>query len=154
MRIQNDGNERTSVQSYEIQLVKDRAVSVLSDECDNPAKIAAVLKEYLGSPTKEHFVVALLNSRQKVVGLSTISVGTLTASLVHPREVFQPAILLSAATIIIAHNHPSFDPTPSPEDKETTRRMIEAGKLLGIPVSDHIILGGETFYSFMEHGLL
>ena len=86
--------------------------------------------------------------------VADVSVGTLTNTLVHPREVYEPAIRCGAAHIILAHNHPSGDPMPSAEDHRLTRVLKEAGNLLGIPVTDHVILGGNEFFSFAEEGVL
>ena len=83
-----------------------------------------------------------------------ISQGTLTASLVHPREVFSVAIRESAAGVILVHNHPSGDPEPSPEDLDITRRLASVGELIGIPVLDHVVIGGETYVSFLDRGLV
>ncbi|MDD5244111.1 MAG: JAB domain-containing protein, partial [Syntrophorhabdaceae bacterium] len=96
----------------------------------------------------------LLNTRNKIIGLSTVSIGTLNASLVHPREVFKDAIRHSASSVVIAHNHPSGDPEPSEEDLKITRRLVESGKILGIEVLDHIIIGKDTFVSLKTKGLL
>ncbi|RPJ05549.1 MAG: hypothetical protein EHM36_08160, partial [Deltaproteobacteria bacterium] len=93
-------------------------------------------------------------SRNRVVQISTISVGTLTSSLVHPREVFKDAITHSAASVILAHNHPSGDPEPSEDDLKITKKLVESGKILGIEVIDHIIVGKNNFYSFREKGLI
>lgn len=102
---------------------------------------------------KEHFVVFYLDARNQEIKRETISVGTLNANLVHPREVFEPAIQHSAAQIIIAHNHPSGDPEPSSEDIAITKRLTEAGKLLGIEVVDHIVVTKERFASFKEKSM-
>lgn len=103
---------------------------------------------------REHFWRIDLDARNRVLGYETVSIGTLTASLVHPREVFVGALLCKSAGVILAHNHPSGEIAPSPEDKETTRRLVKAGELLGVPVQDHIILGGDKYFSFKEGGLL
>jgi DNA repair protein RadC len=103
---------------------------------------------------KERFLLVLLDGKHRVMGSKTISEGSLTASLVHPREVFSPAIRESAGAVVLVHNHPSGDPTPSLEDIEITRRLIEVGELVGIRVLDHVIIGEDTFTSFLEHGLL
>ena len=96
----------------------------------------------------------LLNTKNHVLAMPVISVGTLSASIVHPREVFQAAISHAAASMILVHNHPSGDPTPSPEDIAVTRRMAEAGKVMDIPVLDHIILGDDKFISLKEKGMI
>jgi DNA repair protein RadC len=100
--------------------------------------------------------VLLLNQKNRVVGVNTVSIGSLTASVVHPREVFKPAILSNAAAIILAHNHPSGQPQPSQEDRVLTVRLVAAGKLLGISVLDHVIIGDGTsaYFSFADEGLL
>jgi len=103
---------------------------------------------------KEVFTVLLLNSANILIREYKVSEGTLNASLVHPREVFQPAIIDSAAAIILLHNHPSGEISPSAEDRNITFRLLEAGKLLDIPVLDHVILGENKYFSFKEEGLI
>jgi DNA repair protein RadC len=103
---------------------------------------------------KEHFIVLYLDSRNQLIQKETVSIGTLNGSLVHPREVFEPAIKLLAAQIMLAHNHPSGDDSPSDADIAITVRLVEAGNLLGIAVLDHIIVTTTSFYSFKEHGRL
>ena len=103
---------------------------------------------------REHFLVLPLTSKNQVLMVADVSVGTLTNTLVHPREVYEPAIRCGAAHIVLAHNHPSGDPAPSAEDHRLTRQLKEAGALLGIPVTDHVILGGAAFFSFSEEGML
>jgi len=99
---------------------------------------------------REEFHIVCLDTKNQIIGTHQISVGTLDASLVHPREVFKPAIKDSASSVILVHNHPSGDPTPSPEDRQVTRRLEEAGKLLGIDVLDHIVLGSRGGVSIRE----
>ncbi len=103
---------------------------------------------------KEVFAVLLLNSANILLREYKVSEGTLNASLVHPREVFQPAIVDSAASVILLHNHPSGEIEPSAQDRNITYRLVEAGKLLDIPVLDHIIIGGENYFSFKDEGLI
>jgi DNA repair protein RadC len=100
---------------------------------------------------KEQFVVILLNNKNKVIGTEVVSEGSLSSSIVHPREVFAPAILHHAAAIMVAHNHPSGDPKPSIEDEEVTRQLLRSGKVLGIPMIDHVIIGDGNYYSFLEN---
>lgn len=102
----------------------------------------------------EHFLVVLLNSKGKVTGIEPVSEGSLNASVVHPREAFAPALLHHAAAILAVHNHPSGDPTPSREDRELTKTLWETGKVMGIPLVDHLIIGDGIYYSFKEHGLM
>ena len=103
---------------------------------------------------REHFAVLLLNAKNHILALKTISMGTLTSSVVHPREVFQAAIEQSAASVILVHNHPSGDPAPSGEDLAVTRRMVEAGEIMDIPVLDHVIVGYDKFISLKEEGMI
>ncbi len=106
----------------------------------------------LNDKKKECFFILLLDSKNRAIREVRVSEGTLTSSLVHPREVFTPAIKESAASLILVHNHPSGDSTPSQEDEEITRRLMEGGKLLGIGVLDHIIIGQGGYYSFADRG--
>ena len=99
---------------------------------------------------KEHFVAIFLNARNQVIKTDTISMGSLNASLVHPREVFAPAVGISAASVILAHNHPSGDVTPSKEDISLTKRMVQAGQIMGIEVVDHLIVASDKFLSLKE----
>lgn len=103
---------------------------------------------------REHFVGFYLNSRNQVLRREIISIGSLNASIVHPREVFVPAIVVSAASLVLAHNHPSGDPTPSEEDLAITRRIQEAGRLLGIELLDHVVVAREAYASFKERRLM
>ncbi len=119
-----------------------------------PQDCAAFLMPRLRYATKEQFLVILLNSKNKVIGTEVISAGCLTNSVVHPREVYQPAILQHAAAICVAHNHPSGDPQPSSEDRQLTEVLQAAGKTLCIPLLDHVIIGDGAYYSFQEDGAL
>jgi DNA repair protein RadC len=103
---------------------------------------------------KEHFLLLALNNKNRVNGFKVISTGSLTASLVHPREVWRSALNLCAAGVVFVHNHPSGDPAPSPEDQDITRRLKESGDVLGIRVLDHVVLGQDRCFSFSEKGLL
>lgn len=102
----------------------------------------------------ERFVVFVMAANNKVITANTVTTGLLNASLTHPREVFRPAIICGAASIIVAHNHPSGNAEPSNEDIAVTRQIKEAGKILGIPLHDHIIFAGDSFTSMMERGLI
>ena len=120
----------------------------------DPEAVVKAIRASIKDKAKEHFKLILLNPRNKIIGISTISIGTLNASLVHPREVFKDAIMHSAASVVLAHNHPSGDPEPSEDDIKITKRLIEAGKILGVEVIDHIIIGKNGFFSFKEKGLI
>jgi DNA repair protein RadC len=102
----------------------------------------------------ECFIALHLNGKNMVTAMTTVSVGSLTRSLVHPREVFRPAIMNGAAGLIFLHNHPSGDPAPSPEDAQITRRLAETGKVIGIRVLDHIVIGDARYFSFADEGML
>ncbi len=119
-----------------------------------PADAARLVMSEMRYLDREHLRVILLNTRNAVIGVEGISVGTLSASLAHPRECFKEAIRQSAAAVIFVHNHPSGDPTPSPEDIALTRQLAEAGRLLGIEVLDHVIVGDGVFVSLKERGLM
>jgi DNA repair protein RadC len=93
-----------------------------------------------------------LDAKHRLIGVNTVSIGSLTTSIAHPREVFRPAVLLPTAAVVLAHNHPSGDPSPSGEDIELTKRLREVGELLGIRVLDHVILGDGKHYSFADAG--
>jgi len=118
-----------------------------------PKDVVAQLTE-LRQNKKEHFVVLYLNARNQLVYKETISMGTLNANLVHPREVFEPALKYSAANIMVAHNHPSGDPKPSEDDLEITKRLAEAGKMMGVEVLDHVIVVKNSYFSFKDEKLL
>ncbi|MEW6750187.1 MAG: DNA repair protein RadC [Candidatus Latescibacterota bacterium] len=118
-----------------------------------PGDVVPLLAEYRGRP-KEFFVCLYLNARNQVVHQEVISIGSLSASIVHPREVFQVAVSRSAASVILAHNHPSGDVSPSRDDLELTRRLIQAGEILGIEVLDHVIISAVDFVSLKERGLM
>lgn len=122
---------------------------------DNPEAVAEVLREYYEDNfemEKEHFVIAMLNTKNKIIGVNLVSIGTLNQALVHPREVFRPAVMAAANAIILCHNHPSGNTDPSREDMLITDRLLEAGKYLGIEVLDHIILGEDDYLSFRRVG--
>lgn len=120
----------------------------------NDAKDAVAQLTDLRDLKKEHFVALYINARNKLIHKEVISVGTLTANLVHPREVFEPAMIRAATEIVVAHNHPSGDSEPSGADLEITKRLVEAGKILGIKVLNHIIITKENYFSFQDKGLI
>ncbi len=119
-----------------------------------PADVQRVLKARAVSELVEVFYVLLLNTAGQLTELVEVTRGILNSSLVHPREVFRLAVAHGAAGIIVAHNHPSGDSTPSADDRAVTRQLVEAGRVLDIPVHDHVIIAGERYLSFAEAGLL
>jgi DNA repair protein RadC len=112
------------------------------------------MREFLADIDREAFVALCVSTRNDLVGYNVVSVGSLNSSIIHPREVFKAAVLLNAASLIIAHNHPSGDPQPSREDREITRVLAEAGSVLDIPLHDHVIVGETSYFSFKDAGLL
>jgi DNA repair protein RadC len=119
-----------------------------------PEDAARFLLPRFANKPLEEFGVLSLDTRNRLMRFEVVSTGSLTGALVHPREVFREAAIVRAAAIIVFHNHPSGDPTPSLEDRDLTRRLQRAGSVLGIDLLDHIILGSETYWSFKEHGEL
>jgi len=120
----------------------------------SPDDAAKILIPEMTSLKQEHFVVLFLNTKNQVIHKQTIFIGSLNASIVHPREIFREAVKRSAACIICAHNHPSGVTTPSPEDIDVTNRLQEAGHIMGIELVDHLIIGDHTFLSMKEKGYL
>ena len=116
------------------------------------AEVFEYFRPRLGALRQEVFCVLLLDAKHRKLREARISEGSLTAAVVHPREVFAPAVRESAAAVILAHNHPSGDPSPSPEDVELTRRLRQAGEIVGIRVLDHVIVGAERHFSFVDAG--
>ncbi|WP_031513153.1 RadC family protein [Desulfofalx alkaliphila] len=121
---------------------------------NSPDDAAALVMDGMRYLDREHFCALLLNTKNHVLSKETISVGTLNSSMVHPRELFKIAIKKSAAGVILVHNHPSGDPTPSSDDISITRRLIESGEILGISVLDHLIIGDNKFVSLKAKGLI
>ena len=119
---------------------------------DSPADVARLLLPALRDLDREHFVAVLLTTKNQVIDVVTVSIGSLSASLVHPREVLKPAVQASAAAVVVAHNHPTGNPEPSREDLEFTRRLRECSELLGIRLLDHVIIGDGTFESLQASG--
>lgn len=149
----DSGKATTLLAAFELSKraleVNDTNLPMISD-----AKDAAAQLSDMRDLKKEHFVVLYLNAKNQLVHKETISMGTLNANLVHPREVFEPALKYSAAQIIAAHNHPSGDSKPSEDDLELTKRLTEAGKMMGIEVMDHVIVSKNSHFSFKEEKLL
>jgi DNA repair protein RadC len=119
----------------------------------SPSDIFAVLRRY-ASARSERFIVLTLDGAHQVIRANIISIGLVNRTVVHPREVFYPAIVQNACAIVVSHNHPSGRLDPSPEDRDITDRLRQASEVLGIALLDHVIIGRTGFYSFVEHGLL
>lgn len=138
---------------FKNEVIRENAPAWVTAKCSSSDNVFELFRD-LAKETKEHFVALHLDSKNQIICYDTVSVGSLSASIVHPREVYKAALLSSAAAILFLHNHPSGDTTPSREDIEITRRLKEAGDLLGIRVLDHIIIGEKGYYSFTNVGNL
>ncbi|MDD9269865.1 DNA repair protein RadC [Paenibacillus sp. GCM10023248] len=154
--IKGIGNAKALQIMAGIELGRRLAKSALTDRMTirSPKDIASLVSEDLRYLQKEHFVCLFLNTKNHVLAQETLSMGSLNASIVHPREVFRAAIKRSSASIVCVHNHPSGDPTPSPEDIQLTARLVEAGRIIGIEVLDHVIIGDQRFISLKEQGFM
>jgi DNA repair protein RadC len=143
------------VPRFDVRLVRDGRVATLEPTIiRRPEDTLPVLEAELSELGYEKFIALALNTKNHVTAVLPVSSGSLNASIVHPRELFQRAILANCASLILAHNHPSGDPAPSPEDIALTRKLIDAGLLLDIPILDHVILGYGKYASFKEMRLL
>jgi DNA repair protein RadC len=154
MRVPGVGSARASALAAAFELGR-RAASVPAPggPIRGPDDVLAHVPD-LARAQREHFVVLLLNARHELQGRETVSIGSLNASIVHPREVFRPAILHAAASVVLVHNHPSGDPEPSEEDLGITRRLAEVGDMVGIGVLDHVIVASRGTVSFRSRQLL
>ncbi len=121
---------------------------------NSPQQIGKWLNNEIGFKKQEHFVVVFLNVKNQIIKFETVFIGTISMSIVHPREIFQLAIQVGASKIIVAHNHPSGDVSYSLADKQITKQLIEVGKICGIPVLDHLIVGKNNLFSFRENNVL
>ena len=136
---------------YRVALVKESSVSSPTGGSVSPGILVKILAKIFEGLDREHFKIIMLNTKNKIIGINTVSVGSLSQAIVAPPEVFKPALLCNAAAVILTHNHPSGDAGPSFEDRAITKRLEEAGSCLGIKVLDHIIMGeGEHYFSFQE----
>ena len=132
---------------------EDMPVYIETKRFTAPIQIFEMFRDLI-LETKEHFLCLHLDGKNRILCIDRVSIGSLNQSVVHPREVFKSACLVSAAALILVHNHPSGDPTPSGEDISITKRLKEAGEIIGIPVLDHIVIGEGQYVSFVERGLL
>lgn len=140
---------------YRIALVREAEVEVQAPTKFKNARDAFTLAQALtGDFDREAFFALFLDSKNKLIGINMISLGDLSTSIVHPREVYKAGVLLNAAAVIFLHNHPSGDPTPSNDDARVTKRLVQAGAILGIRVLDHVIAGEYDYYSFADSGVL
>ena len=133
-------------------------VSLVREQADRPyavrhaGDVVGLLRAFLGDDPRERFVAVYLDTRNRPIAVHDAHVGTCDSSPVHPREIFGPALSLAATSIVVAHNHPSGDPTPSTNDRAVTDRLRQAGELLGVPLLDHVVIGDARYYSFADEG--
>ncbi len=159
-RTQSDQSASKSISVYRVCLVKDATVSFGQEAFVSNSHQAHSLIQNLiltrGQPDREQFVVALLNAKNKIIGLNIVSVGILSSTLVSPSEVLKPAILANSSAMILCHNHPSNDLSPSVDDLEVTRKIIKAADIVGIQVHEHLIINmeNERFFSFADEGII
>lgn len=138
-----------------IQMVRERTMPYEESALiSSPDEAVQLIRAYLGDADREHFVVLMLSTKHRVNAIHTVSVGSINATIVHPREVLKVAILSNAAAIVVGHNHPSGDPKPSEEDLSITERLLQACRIMGIELLDHVVLGENRHISFRESGLL
>ena len=137
-----------------IKMIKEASFLYQTRTISSPKDAYEMIKEQLEGLDREQFIIACLNTKNEPTNISVVSVGSLNKAIVHPREVFKTAILSNAASIMVFHNHPSGETTPSQQDIQLTNRLYEAGELLGIKLLDHLIIGDGTFTSLKEKGYL
>lgn len=138
---------------YRVRLVRESGVRAEMEQISDPWAAATIFNQLLEDADREYVLVMMLDAKNKVIGINVASMGTLDSAHVNMREIFKPALLANAAAIIVGHNHPSGDPSPSPEDIVVTRELVQAGKILGVQVLDHLIIGYRRHASLKERGL-
>jgi len=155
----NQAEYKKFVSIFRVTLVRDRHMQfeqkgLLSSQ--DAQEVLRRLIETHGQPDREQFCIILLNTKNRIIGLNIVSTGDLSSATVHPREVLKPAILANAASLILAHNHPSGDLKPSPEDIAMTKRIIKAAKVMGITIHEHLIISmyDDSYHSFADNGLI
>jgi DNA repair protein RadC len=156
---QQDQPASKFISVYRVSLVKDKSVSFEKRCLSNSVQARPILRKLIeayGQPDREQFCVLLLNAKNEIIGLNIVSTGCLTSTTVHPREVLKPAIIANSAAMILCHNHPSNDPAPSQEDIAVTKNIVQAAKIMGIQVHEHLIINmdDDRYYSFADHGLI
>ena len=147
------------ISTYRIALVRDKRVAFESCQLINSQQSQPLIRKLIesqGQPDREQFCVILLNSKNEIIGLNIVSTGDLSSAKVHPREVLKPAILSNSAAMILCHNHPSGNLSPSPEDIEITTVIVQASKIMGIQVHEHLIISmqDDRYFSFADHGII
>lgn len=144
---------RKRIDVVKVQMVKKDTLWYLKRSIGEAKDAADIMRELIGNADREHFILICLNSKSEPTHIETVSIGTINFAIIHPREIFKTAILSNATSIIIGHNHPSEDVTPSPEDIKTTQRIKEISEMIGIILYDHIIFSENDHHSIMENDL-
>lgn len=147
-------NHAKRVDIVSIKMIKESSVLYANRKIMTPKDCLEIVKPLLEECDRERLVVCCLNAKNEPTNISIVSIGSLSTSIVHPREVFKTAVISNSASIIIAHNHPSGDPIPSKEDISITERLKESGKIIGINLIDHLIIGDSKYLSLKEEGYL
>ncbi len=147
------------ISTYRVTLVKDRQLPFESCRLQNSAQAQPLIKSLIlthGQPDREQFCVLMLNAKNEIIGLNIVSTGDLSSATVTPRELLKPAILTSSSALILAHNHPSGDVSPSQDDLAVTKRIVHACKIMGICVHEHLIISmfDDRYYSFADNGII
>jgi DNA repair protein RadC len=150
---------RKFISIYRVSLVRDEHIKFEQTRLSGSSDAQAVIRNLIklqGQSDREQFCVLLLDAKNKTIGLNIVSTGSLSSAMVHPREVLKPAILANASAMILAHNHPSGELTPSPQDKAITKKIIQASSIIGITVHEHLIISMEDncYFSFADQGLI
>ena len=138
---------------YRCMVVREHEENATTETIRSPQDANDILGAYLGGLDREHLVVLMLDTKNGIIGINTVAIGSGNAAHVDVKDIFKPAIIVNALSIIVAHNHPSGDPTPSPEDVKLTEMIVKAGQLLGITVLDHIVVGHKRYVSLKERGV-
>ena len=137
-----------------VQLVREGTRQEYGKRISSSQDVVELVAPDLNKYDREVFLSLLLNTKNLPIGVEEVSIGCLNSSIIHPRELFKSAVLASASSLILIHNHPSGDPEPSREDLELTKRLVKAGDLMGIKILDHVIIAGESFISLLDRGLM
>lgn len=139
------------IEIVKVRLLREKTILSADRAINSPHKAAKLIRDYLDDPDREHFVLLCLDAKMQPTHIETVHIGSINAAIVTPREVFKTAILANTATIMVAHNHCSDVLDPSRQDLDMTKRLFEAGAVLGIPLTDHLIIGTEDAYSIRSH---
>ncbi|KZD32808.1 DNA repair protein RadC [Bacillus cereus] len=153
-KVPNKKQAAKRVNIVSVKLVREASLLYKERKITSPDSAYELLKGILGEVDREYFVVACLDTKNQPTSINICHIGSLNSSLVHPREVYKTAVLSNAASIIVAHNHPSQNPDPSHEDLEVTKRLMKAGSVLGIELLDHLIICEDRYISLKEKGYM